>query len=364
MRRLLIFNLKTDADDQALGFTTAWINALAAHVESIDVITMQAGRLATAANVRVHSLGRERGYSEPRRLLAFYSILARVMRERRPEAAFAHMNHLFASLAAPVLKPAGIPSLLWYAHGAVPPALRIAHRLVDRVVTSSASGFAIDSPKRVIIGQGIDTHVFRPRAGEPAERCFRIVTVGRIGRVKRLDLAIDAVAAAAAARPDAGVRFDLFGDPITDEDQSLRGRLIERIDALGLQDSVRILPGIPFARVHEAYQGADLFLNCGATNSVDKVVLEAMSSALPAVTCNFAFAEILPPAIGAHALAEPTPPALAQALMWWIDQSPRSRLQRGLEMRRFVEQEHSLDRLAQRIIAELTDLVNHRDARR
>jgi len=31
-KNLLLFNLKTDADDDILGFTTDWINALAPHL--------------------------------------------------------------------------------------------------------------------------------------------------------------------------------------------------------------------------------------------------------------------------------------------------------------------------------------------
>ncbi len=72
---LLLFNLATDADDPILGFTTGWINRLAPHYEHIDVITMRVGRLAVAPNVRVYSVGKERGYGEARRALEFYRLL-------------------------------------------------------------------------------------------------------------------------------------------------------------------------------------------------------------------------------------------------------------------------------------------------
>jgi len=38
---LLLFNLATDADDPILGFTTGWLNRLAAHYTQVDVITMR-----------------------------------------------------------------------------------------------------------------------------------------------------------------------------------------------------------------------------------------------------------------------------------------------------------------------------------
>src|SRR4030095_1201145 len=44
--RLLLFNLATDVDDPALGFTACWIAALAKRVERIYVITMRLGQVA------------------------------------------------------------------------------------------------------------------------------------------------------------------------------------------------------------------------------------------------------------------------------------------------------------------------------
>jgi len=118
MKRLLLFNLATDADD-ILGFTTAWINALASRMDAIDVVTMRVGRLAVGANVRVYSVGKELGYSEARRFIAFYRILWRLLRANHYDACFAHMQPLFAILGAPLLKLYRVPITLWFAHGAV-----------------------------------------------------------------------------------------------------------------------------------------------------------------------------------------------------------------------------------------------------
>ena len=110
--RLLIFNLVTDMDDPVLGFTTTWINALAARCEAVDVITMKMGRLAVASNVRVYSVGKERDYSEPRRAVEFYRILFGLLRQHHYDACFAHMMQLFAVMAAPLLKLHRVPITL------------------------------------------------------------------------------------------------------------------------------------------------------------------------------------------------------------------------------------------------------------
>src|SRR5688572_14425989 len=94
--RLLLFNLATDADDPILGFASGWIRALARHAEFIDVVTMRVGRVHLPANVRVFSVGKERGYSEARRATEFYRILQALLVGRHYDACFAHMMPLFA----------------------------------------------------------------------------------------------------------------------------------------------------------------------------------------------------------------------------------------------------------------------------
>ena len=76
INRLLLFNLATDADDVALGFAISWITELSKHVKAIDVITMRVGRYALPENVCVYSVGKEKGYSEPRRFIEFYRIFS------------------------------------------------------------------------------------------------------------------------------------------------------------------------------------------------------------------------------------------------------------------------------------------------
>jgi hypothetical protein len=59
--RVLYFSLAVDADDPILGFTGRWIRELAGRVEFVHVITMSAGRVEVPGNVRIYSVGKERG---------------------------------------------------------------------------------------------------------------------------------------------------------------------------------------------------------------------------------------------------------------------------------------------------------------
>ncbi len=132
---LLLFNLAADADDPLLSFALGWINRLADHYDRIDVVTMRAGRIVVAPNVFVHSVGKEKGYSEARRAAEFYRLLIQLRRERSYQACFAHMMPLFAALGAPVLM--GVPITTWYAHRQPGVALRLATLVSRRVVTRS-----------------------------------------------------------------------------------------------------------------------------------------------------------------------------------------------------------------------------------
>ena len=151
---LLVFNLATDADDPILGFTTNWINRLATHVRALDVITMRAGRLEVADNVRVFSVGKEDDLSESQRAVVFYQLLSTCVRERTREngrgydACFAHMMPLFAAMSAPLLIPRRIPITLWYTHRQISRTLQIATRVSHRIVTAVPDSFPIPTPKK------------------------------------------------------------------------------------------------------------------------------------------------------------------------------------------------------------------------
>ena len=79
MKRLLMFNLATDAENSALGFAISWIAELAKHVAAIDVITMYAGKYDLPEHVRVYSVGKERAIASrvgSSNFIAFFRVVA------------------------------------------------------------------------------------------------------------------------------------------------------------------------------------------------------------------------------------------------------------------------------------------------
>lgn len=346
---LLVFNLRTDADDPILGFTTEWINALAAYYDRVDVLTMHAGRIAVAPNVRVLSAGREKGYSEPRRLFVFYRTLLRLLRETRYTACFAHMQPLFAALAAPLLKARGIPITLWYAHGAVPLRLRLAERAVDCVVTSTPESFRLPSRKLIVTGQGINTDRFAPAAApRPADEPFTAVCVGRLSPVKRMDVLIEAARLLHARGLD--FRLRLVGGALA---QHAAYADALRAQADDLRGVVEFSGPMTHAQVADAYRAADVMVTASTTGSMDKAVLEAMACGLPVIASDQPYRVMLVQWADALLFPEGDSAALADRLAALMQTPPDERRALGLALRAIVVEQHSLQRLIQRLALDI-----------
>jgi glycosyltransferase involved in cell wall biosynthesis len=288
--RLLLFNLVTDADDPILGFTTRWIAALAARVETVDVVTMTAGRIEVPANVRVHSLGKERGYGEPRRAVEFYRLLFRILGPRRIDACFSHMNPLFSAMAAPLLRARGVPLVTWYAHPSLTRTLRLAHLASNRMVTSLPAAYPWRHDKVSVIGQGIDVDLFVPGAGPEPGAPPLVLCAGRLSPVK--DHGTLLKAAALLRERGVELRVAILGRPAgsaLDYPQALR----DQVRDLGLEDVVRFEPAVPMEQLVGWYQRCTVHVNLTPAGFGDKVAWEAMSCGRPCLVANEEMRETL-----------------------------------------------------------------------
>ena len=356
--KLLVFNLRTDADDGVLGFTTDWLNALADRCEAVFVVSTEVGAVRVRSNVQVFGIGKEEGAGKLGRFLNLYRITSSILRHKRVDACFAHMNYLFPLRTSPLLKLSGVPIMTWYAHGSTPPLLYPATLISDRMVSSSPSGFRLKTRKLRIIGQGVDTDRFVPVTHHAPDGPIRVLTLGRISRIKRLEVVIDAMAQLRELAPHLDLRCELVGDPLTDDGRAYKRELETRITERGLQDRVRLISGVPFHRAHQVIAEADVFVNSGDTDSVDKTVLEALSCGVPVLTSNAAFTQILPPPMHALSLVPKNDfGALALGIQQICELTPEERFHHTAMGRQMVVQQHSLGSLADKIMAELRELV-------
>ena len=347
--RLLLFNLATDADDPILGFTTGWIRALAERVEFIHVVTMRAGRLEVPSNVQVCSIGKEKGYSEPRRVVEFYKILARILREDNIDVCFSHMMPLFTVLAGPVLKTKGIPIITWYAHPQVTQVLKIAHRLSDRMVASVSTAYPYKHNKFTAIGQGIDTDLFSIDARALPQEPPMILCVGRLSPVKDHPTLLKAVwlLQQNGSQP---FRVVVLGMPATSRDESYVRSLHEQAAQLGLEETVCFERAVSMEKLPSWYRRCTVNVNMTPTGSGDKVVLEAMACGRPCLVANEGFRETLGRYADHCLYAYGDSEQLAAGLKWLLCLPQTERTAIGTYFRQRVESMHGLARLASSLV--------------
>jgi glycosyltransferase involved in cell wall biosynthesis len=341
--RLLLFNLVTDVDDPVLGFATRWIAALARRVEFIDVITMRAGRTAAPTNVRVHSVGKEKGYSELRRVVEFYRHVWRTLREERFDVCFSHMIPIFSVLAAPLLKRRGIPIVTWYAHPSLTPVLKVAHFVSRRMVTSLESAYPYRPDKLVAVGQGVDSDLFTPDSVYP-EPPVRILCVGRLSPIKDHPTLLKA-AATLRQQMRIPLRITLVGGPASPMDEAYVRHLHQQAQAHDLQDIVRFEPPVPHSTLPTWYRRCTVHVNLTPTGSGDKVALEAMSCGRPSLVSNEGFSETLGQYRDYLLFRYADSEDLAYKIKSILDLPSNIRHQIGSELRENVIRKHSLDRL-------------------
>lgn len=347
--RILLFNLATDADDPILGFTTGWIRALAERVEVVHVVTMRVGRLDLPQNVRVYSVGKEKGYSEPRRLMEFYRLLFDIVREDRIDACFSHMIPIFTVLAAPLLKCVRIPIVTWYAHPSLTLTLRLAHHLSTRMVASIATAYPYRHDKLTAIGQGIDIDLFSSEVGVSPEAPPMILCVGRLSPVKDHPTLLQA---ASLLRQDRHLLFRvlILGGPATPRDDSYVHLLHKQVTDLGLEGMVCFEPSVSMERLPLWYRRSAVYVNMTPTGSGDKVVWEAMACGKPCVVANEGFKETLGEYADRLLFCYGKPEELACRLRSLLSLSAEDRTRMGDYLRTQVIKMHSLPRLVSNLL--------------
>ena len=349
LRRLLLFNLATDEKDPILGFTVDWVRALATRVANVDVITMRSGTTDLPGNVRVYSVGKERGWTEARRLVEFYRRLGLLLHEQTYDACFAHMQERFALLAAPLLKFKHIPVTLWYTHPHTPLALRAAIKTVDRVITADSSSCRVRTSKLLATGHGIDTDRFVPAFCDQSR--FRVVAVGRVTPIKRLELLIDG-AARVQSRLTQALEVRLIG-PTDIVDTNYEAALRRRAFEKGIASQVNFVGPLGTEELIAEYQAADAVVGLTRRGSFDKSAIEGMSCGLPLLTMNPAFAPHLLAAGMPGPIVDGNAEALGQAIGRLADVSVEERRRWGLALRAEVVRAHSLQRLADLLVNQI-----------
>ena len=147
------------------------IRALAALVDEVVVLADGAVPGVLPANCRVRTF---RSSTKAGRGARFEAALARELGGLRGGAVVAHMCPIYAVLAAPLVRPLGVPLVLWFTHWKASRLLRAAERVSTAVVSVDERSFPLESEKVRAIGHGIDVSEFSCVVAAPAgSACWR-----------------------------------------------------------------------------------------------------------------------------------------------------------------------------------------------
>ena len=331
--KLVFVTQKVDASHPTLGASEAMVRALAARVDELVVFTASC-RGDLPANVRVRIFGAP---VQALRGARFDLGLARELTRGRPTALLAHMSPVYALLAAPLLRPFGIPVLLWFTQQRGGAHLGRAERVVDAILTVDTRSVPLASSKVHAIGHGIETGLFEC-AERPSHEGLHLLSLGRYSDVKGHDVVIRALPALR------GAQLTVCGEEATPNDVHVRAQLEGLVRELGLQERVHLVDAVPHGEVPRLLAESDVLVNATHGASADKVVFEALAACTPVVAASPVFDGLLPPELR---FIDGDPAGLASAVRAATALSiPDLRI-----LRARVEAEHSVDHWADSVLA-------------
>jgi len=290
--RILYITQKVDKDDNLLHPFYKWMNLIASQIKEMTTICLQEGRHEDLApNITVKSLGKEKGLNRKGYLKNLYTYVWQLFSQKKVDVLFVHMNEVYILLLWPLCLIFRIPIVWWKAHGHLSWKSKLATKMVNEVATSSPGGFPINTPKRNVLSQGVDTDYFKLKENY-SDKVKKIIWVGRISPVKDIETLIRA-ADVLVKQKNYDLVFDIIGSaPIKEQEIYFEG-LKQDVKDRNLENIVRFAGSVPHEQIVSAYQNADVFVNTGQTGSLDKTVLEAMSVGTIVINANTGYKEIL-----------------------------------------------------------------------
>ncbi len=290
--KLLICTQKVDIDDPVLGFFHRWLMEFAKDCEKLTVICLKQGEFSLPDNVKILSLGKENSKwlnCYMAKLLYCWRFYKYIFRERKNyDAVLVHMNPEYVVLGGLFWRLLGKKIGLWYVHRQVNFKLRMANFFSHHLFSVSVSSINIKSKKLHFLGHGIDTEQFRCINEKKHSCIFRIISVGRITRIKNLDILVKA-AALLKSNNSKNFVIELIGEPVTPDDWAYKGELERLVRDSSLEETIKFSGAKHHEQLPDIYCQSDLQVNLAPTGGLDKAVLEAIACSIPVVVTNKSF---------------------------------------------------------------------------
>ncbi len=344
--KLLIITQKVDKNDPILGFFHRWIIEFAKHCESIVVICLEKGTYELPANVRLLSLGKEKGKSRVKYLKNFYKY---IWSERKNyDVVFVHMNQEYVLLGGLIWHLLRKNIYMWRNHvrGGMP--TRLAVLFSNKVFCTSKQSFTARFKKSLIMPVGIDTDLFTPNSKSFKSK-GSILYLGRIAPIKNIEMIIESIAE--LKKDGELIRLTIVGNS-TPTDSWYYKSLKKMVLRMNLVDVVEFRPAVPNYHAVNYYISNEIFINATPAGSADKTIFEAMSCGTIVVVSNEEMINNV--SFGGYVFNKSNGLAPVLKTILNMNDSERESISRYLHS--YVINKHSLNILITKLIMEMKDV--------
>ncbi len=291
LKNILIITQKIDEHADMVGSFVSWIREFALHSSEVSIIALEKGQYTLPNNVKVHSLGKEKGISRLSRYWDFVRIAPRLVKES--DVIFCSYSSIYVIAVWPFALWYGKKIIFWYLHRAVTIKFRLAVVMCHKLVTATAKSINIKTHKLVEVGHGINVQRFATVRdwSDWGKRQVRLLAVGRISPIKGHHTLIEAIHR--LKEKNMNLKLTIVGRPVNQGDEIYLGRLKEMVKNYDLEDMIKFVGLVPYTQIVPYYQRADIVINPLPKGGVDRTVFEAMASGALVLTSNEAFSGYL-----------------------------------------------------------------------
>ncbi|MEX0935055.1 MAG: glycosyltransferase family 4 protein [Candidatus Paceibacterota bacterium] len=335
--KLLICTQKVDINDSILGFFHRWIEEFSQHFEKISVICLEEGEYNLPDNVHVYSLGKEEWQSRIQYVLRFYQYIWRLRKEY--SHIFVHMNPEHIILGGFFWKLANKKIGLWYNHTVGSFWLRISWVFCDWVFHTSPFAYTARYNKSLRMPAGINLDIFK-LISDVKKRENSIYFQGRVTVSKRVHVLLESFAILRkrgihALLTVVGPEEDSYITPF-------KQKYSDYID----KKEIMFLGGKKHDSTVNLFNAHEVCVNLTDDGNYDKTVLEAMACGCIPVVASIAFEDVIPNELRPESN---NPLSVAECIEYALSLSPEKSRKISHKFRLYVERNHSLTLLSERL---------------
>ena len=269
--KLLICTQKVDRDDSVLGFFHEWIKKIAEYCDQLTVICLEKGEYELPENVKVLSLGKERGFNRFKYILNFYKYLLKY--RQNYNSVFVHMNKEYVFLGGFIWRILNRKIALWYNHVYGDLMAKISGFLSNNIFYTSEFSFFKRWRKSSKMPVGINTDLFNINNSVEKER-NSLLSLGRVSKVKNIHLLIEVLEK--LDKENINFHLNIVGGKKDGEEEYFNG-VKKQAELLIEKKKVSFLGEMPNYKLNQIYNQNDIFVNLTNSGSLDKTIFEAMA---------------------------------------------------------------------------------------